>query len=243
MAIIHVELWNAATQTLLGEVELPAEQLPESFEAATTLHLGDADWSVVAAEPMTRAEYVASGHLKLTMSKISYVDPKTLLYSLPTLENTLPPTRPGAPPDAVTMPEDDWRQREVVALALEPEVTLELDEIRAVYEQHRQGAGFTHLHVRARVPEPLPGIALSLERLRAALGGAAARPVVVGDATVADGFAFPRGNGFLYGRAPGGMITVLALSFEAPHAPLIELLRPLPVLLVDWCGLTAERLA
>lgn len=243
MATIHVELWNAATQTLLGEVDLPAEQLPESFEASTTLHLGDADWSVVAAVPTTRAEYVASGRLKITMNKISYVDPKTLLYSLPTLENTLPPTRPGTPADAVSMHEDDWRQRELVALSLEPEVALELDEIRAVYEQHRKGAGFTHLHVRARVPEPLPGISLTLDQLRAALGGASIRPVVVGDATVRDGFAIPRGAGYLYGCAPEGKISVLALSLDAPHEPLVELLRALPVLLVDWCRVTAERVA
>ena len=56
MTTVHVVLINAATQQVLGEVELPAEQLPEAFAVATTLNLGDRDWSVGRAEPATRAE-------------------------------------------------------------------------------------------------------------------------------------------------------------------------------------------
>jgi hypothetical protein len=36
---------------------MPPDDLPESFEIDTTLHLGDSNWSVVHAEPQTKAEF------------------------------------------------------------------------------------------------------------------------------------------------------------------------------------------
>jgi hypothetical protein len=50
-----VTLVEAATQKLLGEADLPAEQLPESFEASTTLHVyGREDAGRVACIGMYR---------------------------------------------------------------------------------------------------------------------------------------------------------------------------------------------
>src|SRR5690242_17556226 len=110
MRAIHVELFDAATGTLIGEADLPAEQLPESFAASTTLHLGDADWHVERAEPMTRDEYVKAGHLVLRLREVVQVDPKQILFSLPTIEDALPPLHDGPGEEAAALREDDWRQ-------------------------------------------------------------------------------------------------------------------------------------
>lgn len=40
----------------------PPADLPKSFELDTTVHLGGIDWSVVHAEPRTRADYTSSGN-------------------------------------------------------------------------------------------------------------------------------------------------------------------------------------
>src|SRR5688572_27711365 len=122
MPTIRVELVDAATGTALGVADLPAEDLPDSFAAATTLQLAGADWHVERAEPVTRDDYVASGQLKLVLRKLVYVDPRKILYSLPTLEDALPPLRDGDAAAAYAMHEDDWRQVELVAARFEPEI-------------------------------------------------------------------------------------------------------------------------
>jgi hypothetical protein len=130
---IHVELFDAATSTLIGEADLPVDQLPESFATSTTLHLGGADWHVEHAEPMTRAEYVKTAHLVIRMRKIEYVDPQQMLFSLPTIENALPPVRPGTHDGAAALQEDDWRQVELVTRTFTAALTDELEAIRAIY--------------------------------------------------------------------------------------------------------------
>lgn len=53
MKPIRVASIVSSTSTLIGEADLPAEPLPESFAESTTLHLGDDRWDVEHAEPMT----------------------------------------------------------------------------------------------------------------------------------------------------------------------------------------------
>lgn len=54
--LIRVSFVDAATGRCFSWTEMPAEQLPTSFEARTILNMEGQDWEVVAAEPMTRAQ-------------------------------------------------------------------------------------------------------------------------------------------------------------------------------------------
>src|SRR6201989_1839604 len=69
--IIEVQFFDLATGKLFAQSKMPIRQLPESFEASTTLHLANADWSVVEARPMTAAEFGRTGKLVLIFSKIT----------------------------------------------------------------------------------------------------------------------------------------------------------------------------
>ena len=72
---VKVTLVDADSGSTVAESSLPPEQLPESFEAHTTLTLGDQSWEVVKAEPMTRAEYARSRALRLTVRPLN-VEPE-----------------------------------------------------------------------------------------------------------------------------------------------------------------------
>ena len=54
--LIRLTLIDDATDTMIGESEVDLETIPESFRPDTVLHIGDQEWSVVQAEPTTRAE-------------------------------------------------------------------------------------------------------------------------------------------------------------------------------------------
>ena len=46
---------------------MPIEQLPDTFEIDTTMHLGEEDWTLVEAVPSQKTEFKKSGFIKLTL--------------------------------------------------------------------------------------------------------------------------------------------------------------------------------
>src|SRR4051812_9918971 len=90
---VRVELFDADTGKRFSVSDAPIERLPGSFEAATTLHLGEDDWQVVRATPVTAAEFSATGKLRLVLRRLpkpQHVDPKEILFSLPTICDATP---------------------------------------------------------------------------------------------------------------------------------------------------------
>jgi len=69
-SVIRVRLFNVDTGAVFAELDMQVQQLPESFEADTTLHLQDGDWQVIEARPMTAAEFRSTCELVLVLRKI-----------------------------------------------------------------------------------------------------------------------------------------------------------------------------
>jgi hypothetical protein len=78
---VLLTLIDDATGAAFARTEMPQADLPESFEFETNLHLDDADWSVVHAEPRTREEYTKSGSLTLRLRKIEMIATETISFS------------------------------------------------------------------------------------------------------------------------------------------------------------------
>lgn len=78
---VTVTFIDDATDTVFASSKMPPDDLPESFETDTTLHLGDDNWSVIAAEPQTRTEFTKSGKLTLRLRKLEMMAPEEISYS------------------------------------------------------------------------------------------------------------------------------------------------------------------
>src|SRR5262245_26378900 len=78
---VALTLIDDATGTAFATTEMPPADLPESFEIETTLHIGEADWSVVYAEPRTRKEYTKSGSLTLRLRKVERIATEAISFS------------------------------------------------------------------------------------------------------------------------------------------------------------------
>ena len=78
---VLVTFIDDATGAAFATTKMPPDDLPESFEIETTLHLGEADWSVVHAEPRTRGEYTKSGALTLRLLKIEKIGAEAISFS------------------------------------------------------------------------------------------------------------------------------------------------------------------
>ena len=241
---IRVTLTNNRTGEVIGETNMKADDLPESFAAETTLSLGDQDWSVISAEPPTREAYTKSKTLRLSLTPIETVDPSTLLYSLPTICDPLPDAEDDLVADGFLILEDLWRQVEFVARAHEREIDRELAAIAAIHANESESIGFKNLHVRTEIGSPLspPPSFEDMADLcrgfrRAELGYHPSGHRIV------DGFAFVQGGALaLYGIAADGRVQILGVQSSGDGktgADTVESLRRFAdahnLLLVDWC--------
>jgi hypothetical protein len=244
---VQVKLVDDRTGTVIAKTKSRPELLPESFFANTTMHLGDTDWSVVSADPMTRGEYSKRGELVIRARPVETVDPKELLYSLPTICDALPASEGVAANGAeLVFGEDDWRQCELVSESLRPVVERELADIRMIHEQESVGPGFRRVHVRSAIPAPIQDGAVSLADLNALVGARLRLPIRLegAETRVSDLFATPlHVSHLLYALHAGPSVQVIGLHPGLPPniAGLKELAVRSRLLFVDWCRCVVTR--
>lgn len=247
---VHVVFVDATTGVTFAETDTTTDRLPATFAEQTTMHLGDEPWFVVRAEPVTAAEFARTGHLRLEMQRVMMMDPKAILFSLPTISNELPACEPVDAAPGLVLLEDDWRQIELITEGCSAKAEECLAHVKRIYRDHRQPSGaFDALHVRREVPEPLHGAEIALRALVAQLArGADMGGVLVhGQGRVRDGFALQLPGGVsVYGLAPEGRVQVLGLVLPddadaagAEATALTGLMKEHHLILVDWCRAAA----
>ena len=185
------------------------------------------------------------------------IDPKELLFSLPTLEDRLPAGEQveGVPAGAFHLHEDDWRQVEFVGMGEQRLVETELHTLRSFAAQHRKGMGFTEVYVRRSRPHGLAGLHIDAKALASLLPpNVSHRPLVVGSAPwgprVVNGYAVEIGPGaVLYVEIVGRHLAAagLPLSWQrgassSADALLVTIGRTLKLRLVDWPATTWVQL-
>lgn len=243
---IHVRFVDHPTGAVQASSEVPLAQLPDSFDARSTLKIGDATYRVTRAEPATKAEFAASGRLTLALSKLEPIDPKQLLYSLPTICGAaLPLQEPAhAGIEPLRLHEDGWRQCELIASLHLADIDAELAAIAEIATQHAADRGWRAIHVRERIERPLPpGVAWA--DVAGAFPKAAPLPAITfgghPEAIVgAVGLRLPDGVA-VWGVEQGGDLRVLCVEGIAAAsaetiAALQSVAREHQLVLVDWCS-------
>ncbi len=153
---VTVTLINDATGETFGVTPMSPDDIPESFAIETTLHIGEADWSVVHAAPRTRAEYSRSGSLVLRLRRVEKVDLRDILFSLPSICDRIEGLGNTAlSEDEYVLAEDDWRQLELVSRQFADECDAEIAAIRRIHEQASAKVGWREIHVRRRPDPPI----------------------------------------------------------------------------------------
>jgi hypothetical protein len=250
---VRVVFVDASTGTAFAQTDSPPEQLPESFEAHTTVNVQGQEWEVLSAAPATRAEYVKAGELRLSLQKLSIrkVPPGELLFSLPTICDGIPGIASGSSKlskNVLELLEDDWRQIDFLSAAHMDEVRACLTKIERIYAEERTpSGGFRKLHLRTELAAPIVPNGLTPSMLTSTFSpGATAYDGISyrGVAGLVDGgFGFRTSAHIdVYGLASGGSVTTLGLllvglssEFEADARSLANLLRANGLVLVDWC--------
>lgn len=244
--LINVTFIDITTGITLGIYEVPLEQLPQSFEVATTLNMGGADWSIEDAEPKTSEEFIASGALTLKMRQLKKVKTDDILFSLPTISGHIPTQVSKAAQfnDFVfTMHEDNWRQYEFLNKSAFPLIDLEIDKITEVKTQHNHAVddsltAFKKCHLRTSINHP--DLSLHLNKLKQVLNiseiGSFALKGYEG--FVPASFAMKTGKSTYYGRLKGDQVTELCIADFSEHTidEIKQVVEAFDLVFVDWCN-------
>jgi hypothetical protein len=175
---------------------------------------------------------------KQPATNVQAIDPRKILFSLPTLCDPIPSVQPGPPPiNYKALHEDDWRQIEFVPAANRENIATRLQELTAFKRQHRSGVGFTQVFIRPEHPKPFQTLAFSSARLPRL----AESPLALGGGAIPGGFALSDSSDwFIYGqRSSDGKILHLGIApgrgVLSKHFidAIVDLGRD-DLLLVDW---------
>jgi hypothetical protein len=149
------------------------------------------------------------------------VDPKTIFYSLATINGALPSTDVAAKPHEkdLVIHEDDWRQFEAISLACEAEMKEEIGGVQRIFNEKSKPSGeyriFSEIHIRNRIVRPLPTPLAWTELLSAAGVQASAVSGVGlrdGQGMVRGGFSFHVGQLTVFGVRHGGSVEILCFG-------------------------------
>ena len=246
---IRVTLIDDRTGETLRVSKMTSSELEGILEPDVAIEHGDdgEEWFVADADATSSAEYEARGQLTLRLRPVELVDPKQLWMSLPTVSGEMPELgSDGVQESDCVLFEDDWRQFEFVANDLAHVVETQCEEIERVFEGCDGACGFRESHPRNEPMQPLRG-EFSLEEIIGYLGVPA---TVHGlsfhgcDRRVRDGFAISLdGEPLLYGLAPNGGVTVLAIV-QLPRKTLpdvvieglLKMANRWDLMLVHWCS-------
>ena len=235
--MVEVTLIDDVSGETMGVTQLSAEDLPESFDPNTTLHLGQEDWSVVDAKPTTRAQCAESGALVLRLRRIEKIDPGNVVYSLPSICDWIPPlSEEPLTGEEFLLADDDWRQFEFVSQELAEEVDEEIEKIRWIHENAAGQVGWRKIHLRKK-PQPPLVREKALTDLATALRVATPSGVTYrgAQARIVDGYSITSDGGFtVYGVAPEGNVQVMALGQYSKLSPDAESVARLKALAHDW---------
>lgn len=222
----------------LGQTEIDAEQLPDTFAVATTLHMGADDWEVISADPLTKDEFVQTGKLQLIISRVDKAAADEILFSMPTIANALPETCNTADDDdePVELHEDMWRQNEFLSKALESQAEAELETIKTIWGKHSikgdNYTAFSKCHLR-KIGEP--ELDIMMDDLAELIKSELPVPLKLSGTFVKNGFALKAESGLYYGISDKGHISVLCA--ETDDAEIIrQIAERFDVMFVSWCG-------
>ncbi len=250
---IAVRFIDISSGEIIGDVRLPISRLPQTFhDFYTTLAIGNENWQVVEADPMTADEFTQTGHLQLKVSKVTMMSPSDIKYSLPTLCDPIPipdETSRRGDKNIFEIHWDLWRQREWISIDFLPEIDHELSAIENIFENHMLDAGvYENLHVRTLIPNPIQQ-AISLQQVLdyfpAILEQFDGIAYLSEDKLIRGGFAFKIEGGIIYGIHEGDNVHTLAVIPQQDWASMssrnigamIDLMNTHQLFFVDWINI------
>ncbi|MBK1884031.1 hypothetical protein JIN85_16550 [Luteolibacter pohnpeiensis] len=165
----------------------------------------------------------ALGLTAVAAPEIKMIDPKTIYFSLATINDTLPELDQVAERRETdfVLHEDDWRQFEAVSHAFDAEIKEEISGVQRIFSERSKPSGeyriFSEIHIRKQITQPLPS-PLEWSELLAACRvppASVARVGLQGQGLIKDGFSFRVGSLTLFGIRHDSKVEILCFDLTS----------------------------
>ena len=239
---VKVQFIDSSNGYTIATSEMLAEQLPETFEIQTTMHLNDEDWSIEEAIPAHSKEFIQTKQLTLKMRKVEYVNPQDILYSLPTISNELPQISDSNLFNdfEYSIIEDDWRQNEFLNKSSFPLIEIEVAKIDELKENDSEevDAEFTaykNCHLRDTIGEP--NLNISLQQIKSILNIDNVGSLKVINEFVKDGFSLKTDSTTFYGTIENGIVKQLCIGEFSDNTSkdVHQIINEFDLIFIGWC--------
>jgi len=240
---IRLEMIDVSTGKTMGVSEMPPEQLPETFEIETVLHIGESDWKIIEAIPAKSEDFLKTKNLVLKLSKVEKVDPQTILFSVPTICNTIPEVSDTKlfQTGLCVLQDDDWRQHEFLKVSDKPLIDFEIKKILYTQFKHRKSGDdeiptFDKIHVREKIENP--NLQIDFEKLKSLL-----TVIEIGNIKlegengfIKNGFYLKTANSIFYGILENSLVTTfcVGMSSETTKGEIGLLKKEFNLLCLNW---------
>lgn len=238
---IKVTFINNSTGEIIQTVEIPKENLPESFDQPTTLQVENEEYQVVKAEPSYKRDFSSTKKLTLYLQRVEKIDPANILFTIPTISNEIAPTGNTAIFNDFTLElhEDHWRQIEYLPISLSPTIQEEMADVEKILfpeNEEESTPGYKEIHVRSRIGAN--HLSIPFEEFCELVGITEKGNIkFYGYAGyVENGFALRSSNYTYYGTMQGNTIKELCLeNYESAETEFYQLAAQYNLVLVAWC--------
>jgi len=237
---IKVQFIDSSNGNVIGISEMPPEQLPETFEIQTTMHLNDEDWSIEEAIPAHSKEFLQSKNLTLKMKKVEKMNPNDIWYTTPTISNEFPQTNTKTKDSEfdISIHEDDYRQKEFLNISSLPQIKEELKAIKEIWENHSKKSEeytlFKNCHARKTIG--LPNLSIDFNEMQTLLNSNSTGQVIINGEILSNGFGLKTENTAYFGTLNYGKVVELCISQwnEKTTNEILKINKEFNLIFVDW---------
>lgn len=237
---IKVQFIDSSNGNVIGISEMPPEQLPETFEVQTTMHLNDEDWSIEEAIPTHSREFLKSKNLTLKMRKVEKMNPNDIWFTTPTISNEFPQTEPKTRESEfdISIHEDDYRQKEFLNTGSLPQIEEEFKAIKEIWTNHSKKSEeytlFKNCHARKTIG--LANLSIDFNEIRALLNSNSIGQVIINGEMLSNGFGLKTENTTYFGTLNDGKVVELCISQwnDNTTEEILKISKEFNLLFVDW---------
>ncbi len=213
---IKVQFIDTLNGQTIGVSEMKADQLPETFSVATTMHIQDSDWNVEEAIPENSIDFVRTKSLVLKMRQIEKINTNDIWFTTPTISNEFPQTVATTRQTEfdINILEDDYRHREFLNLNALSLIEEEFIGINEIWDNHSKKSEdytlFKNCHVRKVIGSP--NLTINFDELKTILKCNSTGQVIINGETLLNGFAITTENTSYFGTLINDTVTELCIS-------------------------------
>ena len=237
---IKVQFIDSSNGSVIGVSEMPPEQLPETFEIQTTMHLNNEDWSIEEAIPAHSRDFLQSRSLTLKMRKVEKMNPNDIWFTTPTISNEFPQTNTKTKDSEfdISIHDDDYRQKEFLKIDSLPRIEEELKAIKEIWENHSKKSEeytlFKNCHTRKTIG--LANLSIDFNEIQNLLNSNSIGQVIINGEILSNGFGLTTENTTYFGTLNGGKVVELCISQwnEKTTNEILKINKEFHLLFVDW---------